>query len=128
MRSECRGAAIENARLAQTAWPAATASGSQRVAWSSSRVGSEVPLATAPAEVAAGCGNGNSRKRRGCLSKADARGQTERGQIAELERENGVGSGVLGKWREASTEDETAEWLVRLECMAGRGGKKGWIE
>lgn len=71
------GAAIENARLAQTAWPAATASGSQRVAWSSSRVGSEVPLATAPAEGAAGCGNGNSRKRRGCLSMADARGQTE---------------------------------------------------
>jgi len=31
------GTAIENARLAQTAWPA-TASGSQRVAWSSSRV------------------------------------------------------------------------------------------
>jgi len=41
------------------------------------------------------------------------------------EREDGVGSGVLGKWREASTEDETAEWLVWLECMAGRGDEKG---
>ena len=55
---------------------------------------------------------------------ADARQRTDGGQIAELEREDGVGSGVLGKWREASTEDETAEWLVRLECMAGRGDKK----
>ena len=51
--------------------------------------------------------------------------RTDGGQIAELEREDGVGSGVLGKWREASTEDETAEWLVWLECMAGRGDEKG---
>jgi len=67
-----------------------------------------VPLATAPTKAATGCGNGNSRKRRDCLSRADDRGQRE------LERENGVGSGVLEKRRKCQRR------------MRQRSGWFGW--